>query len=66
MLASWIGTGSILGNAGKTYEIGVASLMLPIGSILGIILLTKIAGKVRNVKKFTVPEIIGDPFLVQW
>ena len=62
MLATWIGTGSILGNAGKTYEIGVAALMLPIGSILGIILLTKIAGKVRNVKKFTVPEIIGDQY----
>ena len=62
MLATWIGTGSILGNAGKTDEIGVAALMLPIGSILGIILLTKIAGKVRNVKKFTVPEIIGDQY----
>ncbi len=62
MLATWIGTGSILGNAGKTYEIGMAALLLPIGSIMGIILLTKIAGKVRNVKKFTVPEIIGDRY----
>ena len=44
MLATWIGTGSILGNAGKTYEIGVGALMLPIGSILGIFLLTIIAG----------------------
>ncbi len=62
MLATWIGTGSILGNAGKTYEIGMAALLLPLGSILGIALLTKIAGKVRNVKKFTVPEIIGDRY----
>ena len=62
MLASWMGTGSILGNAGKTYETGMAALMLPIGSILGIILLTRIAGKVRDYEKFTVPEIIGDKF----
>jgi SSS family transporter len=62
MLATWIGTGSILGNAGKAYETGFAALMLPLGGILGIILLTKIAGKVRAYEKFTVPEIIGDRY----
>ena len=62
MLATWMGTGSILGNAGKTYETGVAALMLPIGSVLGIILLTRIAGKVRDYEKFAVPEILGDGF----
>jgi SSS family transporter len=62
MLATWMGTGSILGNAGKTYETGMAALILPLGSILGIVLLTKIAGKVRAFKKFTVPEILGDRF----
>ncbi|MCH7612871.1 MAG: sodium:solute symporter family protein [Candidatus Marinimicrobia bacterium] len=62
MLATWIGTGSILGNAGKTYETGMAALILPIGGIFGIILLTRIAGKVRSFEKFTVPEIIGDRF----
>ena len=62
MLATWIGTGSVLGNAGKTYATGLAGLMLPIGGIFGIILLTQIAGKVRAFEKFTVPEIIGDRF----
>ncbi len=62
MLATWIGTGSILGNAGKTYEIGIAALMLPIGGVLGIFILTRIAGKVRTYEKFTVPEILGDRF----
>ena len=61
MLATWMGTGSILGNAGKTYETGMAALMLPMGSILGIIFLTRIAGKVRNYEKFTVPEILALP-----
>ena len=62
MLATWMGTGSILGNAGKTYDTGMAALILPLGSVLGIVLLTKIAGKVRAFKKFTVPEILGDRF----
>lgn len=62
MLATWIGTGSILGNAGKAYQTGLAALILPLGSILGIIILTQIAGKVRNFKKFTVPEIIGERY----
>ncbi|MEA1987470.1 MAG: sodium:solute symporter family protein [Candidatus Marinimicrobia bacterium] len=62
MLATWIGTGSILGNAGKTYETGLAGLMLPIGGVLGIIILTQIAGKARDFEKFTIPEIIGDRF----
>ena len=62
MLATWMGTGSILGNAGKTYDTGMAALILPIGSILGIILLTQIAGKVRSFEKYTVPEILGERF----
>ena len=62
MLATWMGTGSILGNAGKTYDTGMAALILPLGSILGIVLLTKIASKVRAFEKFTVPEILGDRF----
>ncbi|MBC8401839.1 MAG: sodium:solute symporter family protein [Candidatus Marinimicrobia bacterium] len=59
MLATWIGTGSILGNAGKTYETGMAALILPIGGTLGILILTRIAGRVRSFGKYTVPEILG-------
>ncbi len=59
MLACWIGTGSIVGNAGKTYETGLAAAILPIGSVIGMILLTQIAGKARNYEVYSVPEIIG-------
>lgn len=62
MLATWIGTGSILGNAGKTYETGMAALILPLGGVLGIIVLTRIAAKARRIEKFTVPEIIGEKY----
>ena len=62
MLATWIGTGSILGNAGKTYETGLAALILPLGGVLGIAILTRVAGKVRSFDSYTVPEIIGNRF----
>ncbi|CAM2070514.1 Sodium:solute symporter family protein [Sulfidibacter corallicola] len=62
MLATWVGTGSILGNAGKAYETGLAALMLPIGGVMGVMVLTRIAGKVRGIEKFTVPEIIGSRY----
>ena len=57
MLATWIGTGSVLGNAGKTYETGLAAIMLPAGSILGIILLVAISSRVRRLEKLTHPRI---------
>jgi len=62
MLAVWIGTGSIVGNAGKTYEIGMSALWLPIGTFIGMILLSFIATKARNIEAITVPEIIGRRF----
>lgn len=62
MLATWIGTGSILGNAGKTYSTGMAAFLLPLGGVLGIIILTQIAGRARSFEKFTVPEIIGERY----
>lgn len=59
MLAAWIGTGSIVGNAGKTYESGLAALIIPIGSVLGMILLTRVAPRARSYEVYSVPEIIG-------
>jgi len=59
MLACWIGTGSIVGNAGKTYETGLAAVILPLGSVIGMILLTRVAPRARNYEVYSVPEIIG-------
>ena len=39
MLAVWIGTGSIVGNAERTYKDGMAALILPVGTFIGMILL---------------------------
>jgi Na+/proline symporter len=59
MLAAWIGTGSIVGNAGMTYDSGLAALILPIGSVIGMILLTRVAPRARSYEVYSVPEIIG-------
>ncbi len=62
MLAVWIGTGSIVGNAGKAYEVGMSALWLPCGTFIGMILLSFIATRARNIEALTVPEIIGRRF----
>ena len=62
MAATWMGTGSVVGNAGKTFEIGAAGFLLPIGGMLGVLVLIKIAGKARASGKLTVPQIIGSRF----
>jgi Na+/proline symporter len=62
MLAVWIGTGSIVGNAGKTYEVGMSALWLPCGTFIGMILLSFVATRARNIEALSVPEIIGKRF----
>ena len=62
MLAVWIGTGSIVGNAEQTYKTGAAALIIPLGTFCGMILLSLIAYKARSIEVSTVPEIIGSRF----
>ena len=62
MLAVWIGTGSVVGNAEKTFFTGMAALILPIGSFSGMIVLSFIASKARKFEAVSVPEIIGERF----
>jgi SSS family solute:Na+ symporter/sodium/proline symporter len=58
MLATWIGTGSIFGNAGKTYEVGVAAWILPLGGLAGIIGLSFLAARARRFPAITVQDIL--------
>ncbi|OHB66134.1 MAG: hypothetical protein A2Y77_15300 [Planctomycetes bacterium RBG_13_62_9] len=62
MLAAWIGTGSIVGNAGMTYQTGLAAVILPIGSVIGMMLLTRVAPRARSYEVYSVPEIIGSRY----
>jgi Na+/proline symporter len=62
MLAVWIGTGSIVGNAEITYKTGMAVLIIPVSVFIGMILLSMIAQQARNIEAGSVPEIIGGRF----
>ncbi len=62
MLAVWIGTGSIVGNAEEAYRTGMAALIIPTGVLFGMILLSLAASHVRNIEATSVPEIIGSRF----
>jgi Na+/proline symporter len=62
MLAVWIGTGSIVGNAGQAFRDGMAALILPFGTFIGMILLSLIAHKARSIEVSSVPEIIGSRY----
>ncbi len=39
LLATWIGTGSVFGNAEKTFRVGLGAFLLPIAGSLGVIAL---------------------------
>jgi len=58
MLATWIGTGSIFGNAEKTVEVGLAAWVLPLGGVLGILALMPIAPRARRFAGFTVQDVL--------
>jgi SSS family solute:Na+ symporter len=45
-----------------TYETGLAAVILPIGSVIGMALLTRIAPRARNYEAYSVPEIIGSRY----
>ncbi len=58
MLATWIGTGSIFGNAEKTYQAGIAAWIIPMGGLLGIVALSFLAAKARRIEAITVQDIL--------
>jgi SSS family solute:Na+ symporter/sodium/proline symporter len=58
LLATWIGTGSIFGNAEKAYDAGVAAFLLPLSSVLGIFALFLLAPRIRRFGQFTIQDIL--------
>lgn len=58
LLATWIGSGSIIGGAGLAYEEGFPALWFNAGVWIAIIILYLIAGRVRRFGQFTVPDIL--------
>ncbi len=58
LLATWIGTGSIFGNAEKTFRVGVAAVIIPIASLAGICVLYFLAARARGLRGITVQDLL--------
>ncbi|RMF85716.1 MAG: sodium:solute symporter family protein [Planctomycetota bacterium] len=62
MLATWIGTGSIIGNAEKTYRVGIAMTLMPLGGAVGLFILSRVAARIRAFEQLTVQDILEARF----
>jgi SSS family solute:Na+ symporter len=58
LLATWIGSGSIIASAGLSYRKGFSALWFDAGVWVAIIVLYFIAGRARKLAQFTVPDIL--------
>lgn len=57
-LATWIGTGSLLGGAGAGYRYGLAAIWFSAGAWLAIFILWFIAPRARAFARYTVPDLL--------
>lgn len=62
LVATWIGTGSVLSNAEFAYTTGVAGFLLPLSGMAGMWVLVRLAPLVRGREARTVPDMVGQVF----
>ena len=62
LVATWMGTGSLFGNAEFAVTYGVSAFLLPVASAVGIVVLTFLAPRARALPAQTVPQILGIRF----
>ena len=62
LLATWIGTGSIFGNAEETWKVGLAAFLIPIPGALGILGLYFLSARLRRLESFTVQDVLEQRF----
>jgi len=58
LLATWIGSGSIIAGAGLAYRRGFPALWFDAGVWVAIVILYLVAGRARRFAQFTVPDIL--------
>ena len=59
LVATWIGTGSLFGNAEFTYERGLLGFVLPFSGALGVLCLAALAGRARSLPADSIPQILS-------
>lgn len=58
LVCTWIGSGSLFGGAGLAYRTGIAELWFSIGGWVGLVVVFFIAGRVRKIAEYTVPDLL--------
>jgi len=58
LLATWIGSGSIIAGAGLAYRVGFSELWLSAGAWVAIVIVYFLAGRVRKIAQYTMPDIL--------
>ena len=58
LVCTWIGSGSLFGGAGLAYRTGIAELWFSFGAWAGLIVAFFIAGRVRRLAQYTVPDLL--------
>ena len=58
LVSTWIGSGSIIAGAGLAYRRGISELWGSVGAWAAIVLVYFLAGRVRRIAQYTVPDIL--------
>lgn len=58
LLCTWLGSGTLLAGAGLAARVGISELWLAAGAWIGIIIVFFLAGRVRRIAQYTVPDIL--------
>ena len=58
LVCTWIGSGSLFGGAGLAYRTGIATLWFSFGGWAGLLVAYFIAGRVRRIAQYTVPDLL--------
>jgi solute:Na+ symporter, SSS family len=58
LVCTWIGSGSLFGGAGLAYRVGIAELWFSVGAWAGLVVAWFLAGRVRRIAQYTVPDLL--------
>ncbi len=58
LVCTWIGSGSLFGGAGLAYDVGIGELWFSFGGWMGLLVAFFLAGRVRRIAQYTVPDLL--------
>ncbi len=58
LVCTWIGSGSLFGGAGLAYRSGLSELWFSLGGWVGLVVAYFLAGRVRRIAQYTVPDLL--------